>query len=305
LALSPNTRGSLAMVGSMAGFTINDALTKLVSLEMNFGQVMLLRGCFAIVLIGLLTWSRDALRPVKTLLQVPILLRAVGEAGGTVSFLMAITHLPLANTSAIFQAMPFTVTLGAALVFGEQVGWRRWIAIAIGFVGVLIVVQPGSAGFNEFSIFALISVAFCTLRDLATKRIASDIPTLFVTMATTVIIAIVGGLIIAPLGGWTPPSTRALALLAAAAVVLLVGYQCAILAVRLGEISVVAPYRYTALPWAMLLGYLVFGDVPDPAMIAGAAIIVSSGLYMFYRESLRSRSARLAADASGVPPEGL
>jgi drug/metabolite transporter (DMT)-like permease len=266
---------------------------------------MLLRGCFAIVLIGVLTWSRDALRPVKTLLQLPVLLRAVGEAGGTVSFLMAITHLPLANTSAIFQAMPFTVTLGAALVFGEQVGWRRWIAIAIGFVGVLIVVQPGSADFNEFSIFALISVAFCTLRDLATKRIASDIPTLFVTMATTAIIAIVGGLIIAPLGGWTPPSTRALALLAAAAVVLLVGYQCAILAVRLGEISVVAPYRYTALPWAMLLGYLVFGDVPDPAMIAGAAIIVSSGLYMFYRESLRSRSARLAASASGVPPEGL
>jgi drug/metabolite transporter (DMT)-like permease len=293
------------MVGSMAGFTINDALTKLVSLEMNFGQVMLLRGCFAIVLIGLLTWSRDALRPVRTLLQMPVLLRAVGEAGGTVSFLMAITHLPLANTSAIFQAMPFAVTLGAALVFGEQVGWRRWVAIAIGFVGVLIVVQPGSTGFNEFSIFALISVAFCTLRDLATKRIASEIPTLFVTMATTVIIAIVGGLIVAPLGGWTPPSARALALLAVAAVVLLVGYQCAILAVRLGEISVVAPYRYTALPWAMLLGYLVFGDVPEPAMILGAAIIVASGLYMFYRESLRSRSARLAASASGARPEGL
>jgi drug/metabolite transporter (DMT)-like permease len=291
------------MAAAMAGFTMNDAITKSVSSEMNFGQMMLVRGVVAIAMIATLAWHQGALRPLRTLVMKPVALRVAGEVLGTVTFLAAIVHLPLANTSAIFQALPLAVTLGAALMFGEPVGWRRWLAIAAGFMGVLIIVRPGVEGFNQFSLIALISVLFCAVRDLATRRIPALVPSLFVTLVTTVTVTVAGAIIIVPLGGWTPPSSRALGLLTLAAVLLLIGYQCVIMALRSGDISAVAPFRYSALLWAMLLGYLVFGDVPDAMMVTGAAIIVLSGLYAFYRERIRHRP--VAADASGLPPEGV
>lgn len=291
------------MAAAMAGFTMNDAITKAVSSEMNFGEIMLVRGVVAIALIAVLAWHQGAMRPLRTLVMKPVALRVAGEVLGTVTFLAAIVHLPLANTAAIFQALPLAVTLGAALMFGEPVGWRRWLAIAAGFIGVLIIVRPGVEGFNQFSLFALISVFFCAVRDLATRRIPAQVPSLFITLVTTVTVTLAGAAIIVPLGGWTPPSSRALGLLTLAAVLLLIGYQCVIMALRTGDISAVAPFRYSALLWAMLLGYLVFGDVPDAMMVTGATIIVLSGLYAFYRERIRHRP--VAADASGLPPDGL
>jgi drug/metabolite transporter (DMT)-like permease len=303
LALSPNIRGSLLMATAMAAFTINDAITKAVSAEMNFGEVMLVRGLVAIVLIAALALHQRALRPLRTLMTMAVVLRVAGEIGATILFLAAIVNLPLANTTAILQVLPLAITLGAALTFGEPVGWRRWLAIAAGFIGVLIIVRPGVTGFNQFSLFALISVIFCAIRDLATKRIPASIPSLFVTLVTTVSVTIAGAAILVPLGGWTPPSGRALALLAFTAILLLTGYQCIIMALRTGDISAVAPFRYSALLWAMLLGYLVFGDRPDAMMVSGAAIIVVSGLYAFYRERIRHRA--VAAESSGLPPDGL
>jgi len=305
LVLSPNLRGSLLMAVAMAAFTMNDAITKAVSAEINFGQVMLVRGVFAIVLIAALTWHQRAIRPLRTLMVKSVALRVMGEVGGSISFLAAITHMPLANAAAIFQALPLAITLGAALFFAEPVGWRRWMAIAAGFIGVLIIVRPGVEGFSQFSLFALISVAFCTVRDLATKRIPSEIPSMFITLLTTITVTLAGAAMLVPLGGWTPPSNHSVGLLALAAVLVLVGYQCVIMAMRVGDISAVAPFRYTALVWAMLLGYFVFSDVPDAMMIAGAAVIVSSGLYAFYRERLRDRLRRVAASTSGMPPDGL
>lgn len=291
------------MAVAMAGFTLNDSITKAVSSEMNFGQVMLVRGLFAIVLIAGFAFQQRAIRPLRTLMMKPVALRVFGEIGGTISFMAAITHLPLANTSAIFQALPLVITLGAALVLGEPVGWRRWSAIVAGFIGVIIIVRPGIDGFNQFALLALVSVAFCAIRDLATRQIPAQIPSLFITSVTTVIIAATGAAILVPLGGWTPVSGRALGLLALAAVLLLIGYQCVIMALRTGDISAVAPFRYTALLWAMLLGYLVFGDRPDAMMVTGASIIVLSGLYAFYRERMRARP--VAATTSGLPPDGL
>jgi drug/metabolite transporter (DMT)-like permease len=288
------------MAVAMAAFTMNDSITKAVSLEINFGQVMLVRGLFATALIAALTFHQRAIGSPRTLVVKPVALRLVGEIGGTMA---AITHLPLANTLAIFQALPLAITLGAALVFREPVGWRRWLAIVVGFVGVLIIVRPGAAGFTQYSLLALISVVFCSLRDLATKQIPASIPSLFVTLLMTVMVTMTGAVILFPLGGWTPPSSHALILLALAAVFMLTGYQCMIMALRSGDISAVAPFRYTALPWAMLLGYLVFGDRPDAMMVTGASIIVGSGLYAFYRERVRERP--VAATMSGIPPDGL
>lgn len=292
------------MAGAMAAFTLNDTITKSVTSELNVGEIIVVRGLFAMVLVGAFAAWRGALRPLRTLLIRPVGLRVIGEIGGTLTFLSAIAHMPLANASAIFQALPLVITLGAALIFGEPVGWRRWLAIAAGFVGVLVIVRPGTAGFSEVSLLALVSVAFCTLRDLATRKIPTEIPSLFIALLTTFTVSSAGAVIMVPLGGWIPPSPRTVGLLAVAAVLLLIGYQCIISALRTGDISAVAPFRYTALLWAMLLGYLAFGDRPDGFMLLGAGIIVASGLYAFYRERVRNR-LRPAASAPALPPEGV
>ena len=232
---------------------------------MNFGEVMLVRGLFAIALIAALAWHQGALRPLRTLLMTPVALRVSGEVGGTVSFLAAIVHLPLANTAAIFQALPLAITLGAALMFGEPVGWRRWLAITAGFIGVLIIVRPGVEGFDRFSLLALFSVLFCAMRDLATSGYPRGFHRCSSRLLTTVTV--------------TPPAphhrsarrldsaiARALGLLVLAAV-LLDRLSMRHHGAAVGDISAVAPFRYSALLWAMLLGYLVFGDVPDAMMV--------------------------------------
>jgi drug/metabolite transporter (DMT)-like permease len=167
---------------------------------------------------------------------------------------------------------------------------------------VLIIVRPGVAGFNQYSLLALCAVMFCAVRDLATKRIPKEIPSLFITLLTTVSVGTAGAVLLHPLGGWTPMSPRTMALLAVAAILLPIGYNCIILSLRIGDISAVAPFRYAALIWATLIGYAVFGEVPDAAMIIGAAIIVGSGLYALYRERIRD-TGRPAASASSQPPD--
>ncbi|MBR0895872.1 DMT family transporter [Bradyrhizobium tropiciagri] len=304
MPLSSNLRGSLFMAAAMASFTANDTITKAVAAELNIGEILLVRGLVAMVLVAALAWYRDALRSFSALLIWPVGLRVLGEIGGTLTYLSAIAQIPLANASAIFQALPLVITLGAALVFGEPVGWRRWLAIAAGFIGVLVIVRPGAEGFSQASLLALASVGFCAVRDLATRRIPKQLPTVFITLLTTVTVTTAGAVVLVPLGGWKAPSGHALGLLTLAAVLILIGYQCIIVSLRTGDISAVAPFRYTALPWAMLTGYLAFGHKPDMQMLAGAAIIVASGLYAFYRERKRDK-LRPAATGPGLPPDGL
>jgi drug/metabolite transporter (DMT)-like permease len=196
--------------------------------------------------------------------------------------------------------------MGAALVFGEGVGWRRWLAIAAGFTGVLIIVRPGFEGFSAYSLMALASVACCTVRDLATKRIPPVIPAMLVSTATSLAMTVLGALLLSPMGGWTPMTGRATALLALAAVLVLIGYQFIIMAMRSGDISFMAPFRYTALLSSILLGLVIFRDVPDLAMVSGAAIIIGSGLYALYRERIVGRR-QPAAESAGpdMAPDGI
>lgn len=290
----------------MAGFTVNDAITKTMTGAMNAGQVMLVRGLFATALIGLLAWHQGALRRPTQILHPTMGLRVVCEVAATVAFLAALAHLPLANVSAVLQTLPLAVTMGAALVFGDTVGWRRWLAIAVGFLGVMVIVRPGFEGFSVYSLVALLCVAFCAVRDLATKRIPSDIPTLLVSTATASAVAFCGALLVVPMGGWTPMTGSEIAALAGAAALLVVGYQFIIMAMREGDISFIAPFRYTALLWAILLGFLVFSDVPDGAMIVGAVVVVGSGLYTLYRERIVGRQKPAAeSTAPAMAPEGM
>nr|WP_281379971.1 DMT family transporter [Aminobacter niigataensis] len=294
------------MVVAMAAFTFNDTLSKLAAETINPGQLMLVRGLFATTLISLLAWQQGALRGAGQFWHPMVFLRLVGEVGGTICFLAALPHLPLANISAVLQALPLAVTMGAALFLGEGVGWRRWLAIIAGFGGVLIIVRPGFDGFNAFSLLALLSVAFCAVRDLATRKIPDHVPSLFVSTVTTIVITVTGALTIVPFGGWVPMTFELVLFLAGAAVLVLFGYQFVIMAMREGEISFIAPFRYTALIWAITLSVVVFGDIPDLAMMAGAAVIVASGLYSLYRERVvgHSRPAAESTSAS-MAPDGI
>jgi drug/metabolite transporter (DMT)-like permease len=294
------------MAVSMAGFTCNDALVKLASAHMNPGQVMLVRGIFATALVTLLAWHQGALKAPRLVLHPMIGVRAFGELGATIFFLISLQHLPIANVSAILQALPLAVTMGAALFLGEGVGWRRWVAIAVGFTGVMIVVRPGFEGFNVFALLALISVAFCAVRDLATRRLPPEVPTLLVSTVTAAAITLCGAVSLVPFGGWTPMEPEYVGLLGLTAVLVLIGYQFIIKAMRTGDISFIAPFRYTALLWAIMLGYLIFGDVPDTAMIVGAVIIVGSGLYTLYREQIAGKSTPAAQSTSpAMAPDGV
>ncbi|MEZ5667215.1 MAG: DMT family transporter [Alphaproteobacteria bacterium] len=282
--MSPNLRGAAFMTLSMASGTVSDTLVKALSAGMNMGQIMLLRGIAATVLIFLLAHHRGALRPLAAAFHPMVVLRSIGEVGATVTFLIALTHVPVADASAIYQSMPLAVTVGAALFLGEPVGWRRWSAILVGFAGVMIIIRPGFEGFSGWSLMILGSVGFGTLRDLATRRIPAGTPSLFISAVTAPAVAVTGAVLVVPLGGWQPVDLGMAAWLVGAAMLLLVNYQFITMAMREGDIAFVSPFRYTGLPFAMLLGFVVFADAPDLPMVGGAAIVVGSGLYMLHRE---------------------
>lgn len=291
---------------SMAGFTLNDTLVKAASEEMNMGQVMLVRGIIATALLLLVALHRGALAGLHKAMTPLVFLRLVGELGGTIFYLIALAHLPIANVSAVFQALPLAVTLGAVLFLGERVGWRRWLAIGVGFIGILIIVRPGFEGFTVYSIYTLVCVAFCALRDLVTTRIPHSVSTLHVSVITSISVTFFGGVLVVPMGGWSPVSFHALLLLAGAGVLMLIGYQAIIVSMRSGDVSFVAPFRYTSLLWALLMGFLVFSDIPDLLMIAGAALVIGSGLYTLYRERVTGR-AKVASSSTNAEmfPDGL
>lgn len=288
MAISPNMRGALFMSLSMAGFTFNDSIVKLLTSDLNVAQVIFLRGVVASLLIYLLARQRRALRPLRLLLDRWVAIRVIGELGGTLTFLIGLSHIPLANASAILQALPLAVTMAAALFLSEPVGWRRWGAILAGFVGVLIIVRPGLEGFSPYALMIVGTVIFAAVRDIATRKVNAAIPSLFLSTVTASGVAIAGLVLIGPMGGWSPVSVADFGLISLAACLLLVGYQFIIMSMREGEISFIAPFRYTSFIWALLLGMVVFGEYPDAFMITGGAIVIGSGLYTLYRERIRS-----------------
>lgn len=295
--LSPNIRAAVFMVVSMGGFTVNDAMMKLALADVPLCQALLVRGIVACTLIGvLLVAARPAGRRVQPRDRLRVGLRSAAELAGTFCFLAALVEIGLPRTSAIVQATPLAVTLGAAIFLGERVGWRRALAIAVGFLGVMLIIRPGTEGFTMGTLWALMAVVIIVARDLLTRRLDPATSSLPVTMAATVALTAAGG-IGATMAAWQPMAELSVLLLAGSAVFLMLGYQTSILAMRTGEIAFAAPFRYTALVWALLLGWLVLDDVPEPPTLAGAAVVVATGLYSFWREQrlARQRALREAA----------
>lgn len=300
MALSENARGALFMSIAMAAFTCNDALVKSVTAELSIAQIMAVRGIMTMMLVYAAARTVSTLGSWRVMLHPLVLLRGTFEIGATLTFLSALASIEFANASSILQSLPLAVTLGAALFFGEPVGWRRWTAIAVGFLGVLLILKPGPEGFAPGSLYAVGAVFFTAARDLTTRRMSADIPTLSVTLFTTLANTIIGTLLIWPMGGWQPLSAGTFTSLLIASVAVFVGYQSVIMSMRGGEISFVAPFRYTSLVWALIIGILFFGEAPDLFMLLGAATVIGSGLYTFYREA--KRRTVTAAEASPVSP---
>lgn len=219
-----------------------------------------------------------------------IALRMCGDIGGTVCFLTALFNMPIANATAILQSMPLAVTLGAALFLDETVGWRRYSAIAIGFIGVTVIIQPGLDGFTAYSLWAVGAVFFSVVRDLTTRLLPIGISSIFVALTNGIGVTVVGGLVAAT-QPWGTVSGHALVLLVAAAACLVVAYLFNVMAMRHGEIGFVSPFRYTVMIWAIVLGAVVFGDIPSAMMLAGTAIVVATGVFTFYRERLLAQRA--------------
>lgn len=286
-----NFKGAAFMVVSQAAFVFNDALMKLASADLSLFQTIFLRGLFTTLFLGLIAWRTKALFHSVSIADRKVLaFRIFGEVGATLCYLTALFNMPIANSTAILQALPLAVTLGAALFLGETVGWRRYSAIAVGFIGVLIIVRPGAEGFNAYSFWALAAVVFIVMRDLATKKVSNAVPSIYVALLTSIFLTLTAGVLL-PTSGWQPVQAISLGYLTGAGCFVMVGYLSVIIAMRRGETAFVSPFRYTILLWAILLGIVVFGDIPDFWTIVGSLILVITGVYTFYRENKLKKRA--------------
>ncbi len=292
-----NIRGSLLMVASMAGFALEDMLIKQMAVALPMGQVVLMIGLGGTVSFSILTLLRGQRVWSRAFLSWPVLLRSLGEIIATSGFVAAIVLTTLSSASAILQAAPLAVTLGAALFLHEPVGWRRWTAIGVGFAGVLIIIRPGLEGFAPESLLGVVGVAGLALRDLAVRHVPPDVTSAQLSVWGFAIVIPTGLLMMLFMG--TPPAmpgTVDFTRLAVAFVVGGLGYYALVAATRTGDVAVVVPFRYTRLVFAMVLGALAFGERPDALMLAGAALIVGAGLYTIWREArMRPRASRVYA----------
>lgn len=282
-ARSDNVRGIVAMLVGMAAFVVCDSLMKIAAGQVPPGEALFLRGVASTAFGAALIAQNGQLGLLSRSLSPRVLLRALVDLGSTATFLAALVHMPMAEIFGLLQFVPLAVTAGAALFMGAKVGWRRWTATCVGLVGVLIIVQPGTATFAPHSLLAIISVMFSAARDLLSRAIpASVTPGVIVTVSSGIVTLACSGF--ALFESWRIPEPLTFAQIMVAAAMLLAGHLGLVAAMRTGEIAVVAPFRYSIILWAIFSGFLVWGEVPDLARWIGIAIVTAAGLYTFLRE---------------------
>lgn len=290
LAAAANRRGILYMLGAVACFVANDALVKYASQSLPAAQLIFLRGAMATALVLAVAQASGATARIGESLRGWVLVRAAVDAVATMLYLSSLFQLPIANATAINLAAPIFMTVFAAMFMHERVGFARWLAIAIGFMGVVLIIQPRADGFNIYALVCLAGTVLHATRDLLTRRIAVTVPSILITLATSAAVTLLaGGLSL--LQGWRAFGAAQLGLLALASVFLAAGYYLIINSMRHGEMSLIAPFRYSGLLFAVVLGYTIWGDVPNLVAWCGIALLVGSGLYVLYHERRRVRRA--------------
>lgn len=283
--MSENLRGIVAVLAASAAFVLNDALVKLVSAELPSGEIIVVRGVLATAMLAAGVAATGAARPLAILLTPMMLLRLASAAGATVFIVASLRHLPLATVITVLQVTPLAVTAGAAVIYGERVGLPRWLAALAGFLGVLLIVRPGS-GLGAAAWLALTALVFTTTRDLTTRGLHGDIPSIFVAAASAAAITLTGFLVAPFDGPWQVPSGWAWGMMTLSAACMFVANTAIIVAMRTGEVSVIAPFRYASVPLSLAVGYWLWGDVPDTAASLGIGLVLAAGLFTLHRERL-------------------
>ena len=289
-----NRLGILAMVGAMACFIVNDALVKYASQTLPAAQLIFIRGVMASLLVLAVARATGATRNLRAITHGWVAARAIVDAIATMLYLVSLFHLPIANAMAINMASPLFITVLAALLIGERVGPARWLAIGVGFLGVVLVIQPRVEGFNIYTLVCLVAIVLMAVRDLVTRRVHVAVPSILITLSNTIaVMLLAGGLSLVE--GWGALRAFELGLLAVAAVFLATAYFLIVSSTRRGDLSLTAPFRYTGLLFATIAGFAVWGDVPNALAWCGIALLVGSGIYVL-RASRRAQAASPALD---------
>jgi len=282
-----NTRGILAMSASVVVFIFNDALIKLATETLPTAQAVGLRGVFASAWCLLALAATGDWRQVRGIAHPAVFLRGLLEALAALTYLTALSHTPFAIATAVGLSTPLFLTLLAIFILKEDVRWRRWSAVVLGFVGVLMVIQPRPGDFNGWTWLVVFASAVGALRDILGRAVPARVPATVMSLWSAAAVGLVGGAITL-IEGWQPMALRELGLLVAASLLLAAGYQFLMLALRSGaEFSVMGSFRYASVLWALGIGYVVWGDLPDALGLAGIAVIVGAGLYILHRERVR------------------
>ncbi len=280
MSMPANLRGAAFMTCAMAGFAVEDMFLKAAAKHMPVGEVITLFGFLGMLCFAALALRRGEAVFPPAVLSRPMLIRSGFEVTGRLFYSLAIALTPLSVASAILQATPLVVVAGAALIFGETVGWRRWAAIAAGFAGVLLIIRPGLDGFDALSILTVIGLIGFAGRDLATRAAPPVLSNAQLGVAGFAMLTLAGAIILVWNGDYRLPDIPGLGLVLAATVFGVLAYSALTTAMRTGEVSAVTPFRYTRLLFALILGVAVFGERPDLLTLTGSAIVVASGLYV-------------------------
>ena len=293
-----NLRGILFITAAMAAFSIEDSFIKHLSGSVPKGQIMLLLGLGGALVFFLVALRQQVNVFAKRHFSWPLFWRTSSESVAALFFITSLSLVPITTVAAVFQATPLAITLGAALFLGEQVGWRRWSAIMVGFLGVLIIIRPGMAGFDPASLFVVITVFTIAARDLLTRLIPTETSSTVVSFYGFFALVVSSPLLMA-ITGWPEAVTGTEALSLGAAVAFgVIGYYLIVTAMRMGEASAIMPFRYTRLLFSIILGAWIFGESPDALTYLGSALIIASGLYTFLRERKLARAMTREASAT-------
>ena len=283
-----NRRGILFMASGMACLVLNDTVMKYVGQSLGVAQMLFVRGTMAVLMILAVARATGATRQMRTLVDRRIAQRTIFESLGTLLYIVSLMHLPIGNATAINLSAPLMMALLAVFVLGERPGFHRWLAIGAGFVGVVLVIQPRIDDFNTWALACLAGTFSGTLRDLMTRRIPSHVPAILITLTGVSFVTLLAGLYTLS-SGWQPMRFAHIGLLAIAAVLLAVGYFLIVNCMRHGEVSVVAPFRYSGLLVALTTGFIIWGDVPSAMAWSGIALLLVAGIYLLHDERRRNR----------------
>ncbi|WP_435188731.1 DMT family transporter [Pseudothioglobus sp. nBUS_23] len=285
-----NLKGILFMILAMAGFAFEDLFIKLLSTYFPISEVIIILGFTGTFIFFIIALLQNAPIIHKDLLNKHVIIRTICELLGAVFFVTAIALTPLSSATAILQISPLLVTIGAVVFFKEKVGWRRWTAVFIGFIGVLLIVRPGFEGFMPASIFAILGSVFLAARDLATRAMQVKLPSVTIALYAFIAFGISGILIIPFNSPMVLPTSNQIIYFIGASAFGVIAYYSLVISSRIGEMSVISPFRYSRIVFAMLLAIIILDENPDGLTLIGASIVVASGLYTFVRETVLKKS---------------